>query len=110
MRSGKEVKSMEIHKADITQDQEDYFLELKLPGNSLNIPITQDVPKEIQKVFNDLIVALKSGAFKFDLEEKDDGDIIYHVATEYIYQLNVELKDIFEELLEHGLVDQPDQE
>ncbi|MCG7928940.1 MAG: hypothetical protein ABW104_16165 [Candidatus Thiodiazotropha sp. 6PLUC2] len=98
-------KSMEIHKADITQVQEDYFLELKLPENTLIIPITQDVPREIQKVFNKLIVALKSGAFNFELEEKDDGDIIYHVVTEYISQLNAELEDIFQELCEHGLVD-----
>ncbi|MFA7554120.1 MAG: hypothetical protein WCY88_07715 [Spongiibacteraceae bacterium] len=97
---------MEIHKASITQVEDDYFLTLKLPDNTLNISITQDIPKEVQKVFNELIVALKSGAFKFDLEEKEDGDIIYHVAKEYISQLNSELEEIFEEMCEHGLVDE----
>lgn len=98
-------KYMATHEAEIIEDDEEYYLALKMPDNTLKIPITQDVPKDVQKVFNALIVSLKQGVFDFALEEVEDGDIIYHVAKEYISQLNTELDDIYREMREHDLLD-----
>ena len=97
---------METYKAEVIDDEQEHYLALKIPDNMLNIPITKDVPLEVQKVFNHLIVALKGGAFEFEIEQKDAGDIFYHIAKEYISQLNAELTDIYYEMEEHGLLEQ----
>lgn len=98
-------KYMVTHEAEIIEDDKEYYLALKMPDNTLKIPITQDVPKDVQKVFNALIVSLKQGVFDFALEEVEDGDIIYHVAKEYFSQLNTELDDIYREMIEYDLLD-----
>ena len=101
----KEGKSMVIHEAEVTERDKEQYIVLKLKDDMLNIPITQDLPKEVQKVFNKLIVALKKEMFTFSIAEVKDGDIFYHVAKEYIFQLNVELQDIYNEMKEYGLLE-----
>ncbi|KMP10291.1 hypothetical protein UR09_06720 [Candidatus Nitromaritima sp. SCGC AAA799-A02] len=98
-------KFMVTHEADVIKIDEEYFLVLKLPDNKLKIAITQDLPKDVQKVFNDLIVSLKNGIFNFSLNEQEDKDIYYHVAKEYISQLNSELDEIYKEMKEYNLLD-----
>ena len=105
MHLEKEDKSMETYKAEVVEDEnEDCFLALELPKNTLHIPLTQDLPKEIQAVFNHLIVLLKEGVFEFELEEDDSGDLFYQVSQEYISQLNSELQEVYDEMGEYGLV------
>lgn len=95
---------MVIHEAEIAKVDKEYLLALKIPNNTLKIAITQDVPKDVQKVFNELIVILKNGVFNFELKDVDDKDIFYHVAKEYISQLNSELDDIYKEMKEYNLL------
>jgi hypothetical protein len=99
---------MVTHKAKIVENDGEYYLSLEMPENAMSIPITKDVPKDVQNVFNQLIVSLKTGVFGFEVEEVDNGDIIYHVAKEYISQLNSELKDIYEEMKGYGLLSEED--
>jgi len=98
-------KYMETHEAEVIEIDKEYYLSLKVMDNTLNIPITKDVPKEVQKVFNQLILSLKKGVFKFSLKEVEDGDIIYHVAKEYISQLNSEVMDVYKEMEGYGLLE-----
>ncbi len=105
MLLGKEVRFMVTHEAEITEKDNEHYLVLKLPDNCLYIPITQDLPKDVQKVFNQLIIALKKGIFAFSIAEMEGGDIFYHIAKEYISQLNSELKDVFKEMEDHGWLD-----
>ena len=99
-------KYMEINNAVITTEDEEYHLDLQITGKNLKIPLTKDEPNEIKKVFNELITHLKRGQFNFVLEEKEDGDLVYHIAKEYIEQLNKELNDIYQELESYQLLDQ----
>ncbi|MBC8287148.1 MAG: hypothetical protein H8E42_06705 [Nitrospinae bacterium] len=96
---------MVTHEAEIIEVDKEHFLALKMPDNTLKIAITQDAPKEVKKVFNELIVSLKNEVFKFSLKKQEDEDIYYHVAKEYISQLNSELNDIFKEMEEYSLLD-----
>jgi len=106
MPSEREDKYMEINNAKVTQVGEEVFLSLSLSDKVLDIPITQDEPKAVQKVFNDLIKALKKGAFNFKIEKIEGGDIYYYVAKEYIEQLNAELDDVYEEMVARDLLEE----
>jgi hypothetical protein len=97
---------METHEAIVTVDGSEQFLSLKINGFVLNLPLTRDEPNEIKNVFNELIKHLKKGAFNFSIAEKEDGDLIYEVAKEYIKQLNKELKDVYQELEAYQLLEQ----
>ena len=96
---------METHKAEIAEKEDEYYLVLKIQDKALNIPITKDLPKEVQNVFNQLIVSLKKGVFQFSIKKIEDGDIFYQVAKEYISQLNSELKDVYEEMVKYGFLE-----
>ncbi len=95
---------MEIFKAEVKEQDKEHFLVLEVKANALMIPITQDLPKEVKNVFNQLLAFLKEGCFKFDLKKVENGDIYYHISSEYIFQLNKELEDIYKEMKELGLV------
>ena len=96
---------MEMYKAEVIEEDSEHYLSLVIQGSVLNIPLTKDEPNEIKKVFNKLIVLLKKGQFSFSIEEKEDGDIIYNVAKEYLGQLNSELGDIYKELKDCDLLE-----
>jgi hypothetical protein len=98
-------KYMVTHEAEIIEVDKEYLLALKMPDNMLKIAITQDVPNDVKKVFNELISSLKNGVFKFALNEIEDKDIFYHVAREYISQLNSELNVIYKEMKEYNLLE-----
>jgi len=96
---------MDTYSADVIEIDSEHFLRFKVGNDELKIPITKDEPVEVKKVFNSLILKLKKGSFKFSIKEEENGDIIYHVAKEYIEQLNSELDDIYKELEESDLLE-----
>ena len=98
-------KYMETHEAVVISDGAEQFLSFKINGSILNLPLTKDEPNEIKNVFNELIKNLKKGPFIFSLAEKEDGDLIYEVAKEYIKQLNKELSEVYQELEEYQLLE-----
>ena len=96
---------METHKATITRTEEKASLILRIEeGNGLEIELTEDKPNDVKNVFNKLISYLKKGPFKLDLED-DKEDLYFHICTEYIEQLNVELASIYQELEDYELLD-----
>ena len=98
-------KYMVMYKANIVDTDGERYLVLKISEEGLSIPITEDRPKDIQDVFNKLIVLLKKGLFQFELEENAEQDIIYHIGKEYISQLNAELQNVFEEMKGYELIE-----
>jgi len=98
MHLAKGGKFMVILNAAIVDIEGERYLLLKTPKEDLKIPITKDRPKDIQDVFNKLIVFLKKGLFQFELEVSGEGDIIYHVVKEYLSHLNSELENVFGEM------------
>lgn len=96
---------METLKATIKEVDSEHYLCLMIGDDMLYVPLTKDEPNEIKSVFNDLIIRLKRGQFKFAMPEKEDGDLIYLVAKEYVNQLNTELSNIYKELEAHQLLE-----
>lgn len=94
----KEVKFMETFKADVVERESEYYLTLNIKDTELNIPLTKDEPNEVKVIFNHLILKLKKSPFKFEISEREEGDIFYNIAKEYISQLNSELDAIHKEL------------
>lgn len=104
MLSEKEEEFMETHKALVKTVDSEQYLSLKIDSMQLDLPLTKDEPNEIKKVFNELILHLKKGLFCFSMEEKENGDLIYYVANEYIKQLNNELNEVYQELKANQLL------
>lgn len=98
-------KYMETHEATVAVDGPEHFLSLKIEDSVLKIPLTKEEPKEIKRVFNELIIHLKKGPLKFSMAEKEDGDLIYQVAKEYVTQLNKELSEVYQELEAYQLIE-----
>jgi len=99
-------KYMETYNAEVTENDSEYYLSFDVNGEKYKMPLTKDEPNDVKEVFNQLIIHLKNGPFNFTMLEKEDGDIIYHVAKEYLGQLNSELDDIYNELEEYDLIDE----
>lgn len=97
---------MEIYNAKVIELDSEYSLSFNINDETYSIPLTKDEPNEVKGVFNQLIIHLKKGSFNFNMEEKEDSYVIYHVAKEYIDQLNAELDAIYEELKVHKLIDE----
>ena len=105
MHLGKGDKYMETHEAKVIVEGSEHILNLNINDFNLKLPLTKDEPNEIKKVFNKLIINLKKGAFEFSMAEKEDGDLIYHVAKEYIDHLNKELSEVYQELKDYNLIE-----
>ncbi len=105
MHSEKGGKYMETHDAKVTLDGSEHFLSFKIKDSILCLPLTKDEPNEIKKVFNELVIHLRKGLFEFSMEEKEDGDLIYYVAKEYVTQLNKELSEVYRELEAYQLIE-----
>ena len=95
---------METHKVIINREETKTSLEFSIGGKALRINLTEDKPIEIKSVFNQLLLELKQGEFKFELED-DKEDLFFHISTEYISQLNSELLSIYKELEDYDLLE-----
>ena len=95
---------MERYRAEGVCEGENYFLELHIRAKQLRIPLTEDKPKDIMIVFNDLIMELKKGNFQLELQ--DHGQDLYtQISKEYISQLNEELASVYNELNDYGMLE-----
>ncbi|MFE3872506.1 hypothetical protein EKM02_06230 [Flavobacterium sp. RSP49] len=96
---------METKKATIRREETNTFLVLEVGETPLEIILTDDNPNNIKQVFNSLLKELKKGIFEFSLE--DEGkDLFQNICTEYIVQLNVEIKAIYDELVDYELTEE----
>ncbi len=100
----KEVKYMETKKAFIKREETKTSLVFSIGNKTLEINLTEDKPIEVKNVFNELLLELKKGEFQFELDD-DEGDLFFHISTEYISQLNAELSSIYKELEDYELLE-----
>ena len=100
----KEEKYMETKKVIIKREELKTSLEFSIGEKTLEINLTEDKPIEVKSVFNELILELKKGEFKFELDD-DEGDLFFHISNEYISQLNAELSSIYKELEDYELLE-----
>ena len=94
---------METKKATIQRNDEETSLILHFGPTPLSIILTDDNPNNVKSVFNSVLKELKNGVFEFVLED-DKKDLFHHICTEYIIQLDSEMKAVYQELTEYGLV------
>jgi len=102
-----EEASTEVLKAFVRAEEDNYTLEIELGDEVATIPLSQDQPNEVKCAFNKLIVRLKSGLFRIELQECGE-DLFSQVSKEYLVQLNSELEDVFGEMVSAGLCDVPE--
>ena len=98
----REETSTEIHKAIVRAEEEECFLDISLGDETVIIPLSKDQPNEVKQAFNRLIIKLKAGLFRIELEETGE-DLYSQVAKEYLAQLNGELEEVFGEMVSMGL-------
>lgn len=96
---------METIEAELVSVGEEYFIQIN-DEPTISIPISKDDAIVVKSAFNALVRRLKVSPFKIVLKEADK-DLFYHVATEYISQLNGELVEVYEEMKKYGFVDSP---
>jgi hypothetical protein len=94
---------METIEAELVSTGEKYFIKINAEPEIL-IPISEDNANTVKSAFSALIRRLKSGLFKVVLKEAEK-DLFYHVATEYLGQLNGELAEVYEEMEQFGFID-----
>lgn len=99
----KEVKYMETYKASIIRGDQNTILALQMGDNRYDITLTDDNPNNVKSVFNILLLKLKDGVYKFELEDSTE-DLYYHICSEYISQLNSELSSVYKELEDYDLL------
>lgn len=95
---------METKKAKIKREEEEKATLILELDENLEIVITEDNPNSIKTAFNKLIIELKKGLFQFELED-DKDDLYNNICTEYLNQLNSEMRSVFEELEDYELLD-----
>lgn len=93
---------MVIVKAMVATIDHKQFIKIELDDGAVRIPMSDDKADEIKSAFNKLVVRTKKGEFQVKLEDPGD-DLFSQVASEYIKQLNREIKEVHAELKLHGL-------
>lgn len=101
--SEKEVKYMETFKALIIRGNQNAILALHVGENRFDITLTDDNPNNVKSVFNNLLLKLKDGVYRFELEDSTE-DLYYHICKEYLNQLNSELSSVYKELKDYELL------
>ncbi len=94
---------METVKANVEILDDKYFIKIENGDKKVRIPMSEDKPNEVKSAFNKIITWLKNGEFQITLEEVGD-DLFSQVANEYITQLNREIKEVYGEMKQYGLV------
>lgn len=96
---------MEMFNATIQRAEDKVELILNIEAKGYSICLTDDNPNHIKGVFNELIKALKSNKFNFDLVDSVD-DLYFQICTEYIKQLNSELSSVYGQMKAYGLINE----
>lgn len=105
----KEGKFMETIEAVLAVYDEKYFIDI-LDEPKISIPISDDDPNVVKSAFVSLIERLNKGLFSISLKDVEGKDLFYHVAKEYIEQLNGELQDVFREIEQYKFLEDDEAE
>lgn len=99
---------METLKATVECHDDKYFIKIKNGDVEISIPMSEDKANDVKSAFNKLIVRTKEGAFQIKLDQVGE-DLFSQVASEYLNQLNREIKEVRDEMKKHGLVQDVEQ-
>ncbi len=93
---------METKKATINRGVSNTHLVLEVGENQVQITLTDDNPNNVKSAFNSILKELKKGLFEYKLEDETQ-DLFNNICVEYLKQLNVEIKAIYDELEKYEL-------
>ena len=96
---------METIKATVVIQNDKHFIKIETDDDEIKIPISEDKPNEVKSAFNKLIAQIKDGGeFQIGLEDVS-SDLFSQVTNEYITQLNREIREVRNEMVNYGLVE-----
>lgn len=95
---------MDVLKGFVRTVDDKCSLEINLGESVATIPLSEDKPNDVKAAFNKLIVRLKSGLFKIEMDDCGD-DLLSQVAKEYVVQLNREVHEVYGEMKSSDLLD-----
>jgi hypothetical protein len=98
---------METVKASVVEVDGKHYILFVTADGEIKIPISDDNPNEVKSAFNKLIERIKEGEFEIEMDEVGP-DLFSQVASEYLTQLNREIKEVRKEMEDIGLVGQGD--
>lgn len=104
MHLEKEEKYMVIVNAVLSEVEKKYSIDINFNDEIISIPISETNANVVKSSFNTLLRYLKQGEFTIELEGTYTG-LFYHVAVEYIEQLNKELSEVYKEMEQYGFID-----
>jgi hypothetical protein len=93
---------METIKASISVVDEKRYIKIELEDEEVLIPMSEDQADKIKTEFNKLIIRIKKNVFQIKLEGIGE-DLFSQVASEYIQQLNREIKEVYAEMKQYDL-------
>ena len=96
---------METVKATVVVREDKHFIKIQGKDEDIYISMSEDKPLEVKSAFNKIITRLKDGEFQIELGEVGE-DLFSQVANEYLTQLNREIKEVYNEMKQYGLVRQ----
>jgi len=97
---------METLKAIVENTDNNYFLRIKVESGDVVIPLSDDNANAVKSAFNKLILRVREGEFKIQLDKEGD-DLFSMVAKEYLTQLNKEIREVHSQIKQFGLLNTP---
>lgn len=94
---------MENLKASIYCAESNYFIKIMHSDGEISIPMSDENQNEVKSAFNKIISLLRTGEYHIELESVGE-DLFSQVAKEYITQLNREIKEVYTEMEQLGLL------
>lgn len=94
---------METISASVVNENDKYFIRIKTPVETIDIPISEDKPNDVKSAFNKLIRRCKDGDFKIQLDKVEEN-LFSQVSNEYLKQLNQEIQEVRSEMMKFGLI------
>lgn len=100
----REEKSMETVEAVVEVVDEKHFISINLGTHSVaKISLSDDNANDVKAAFNKIITRIKLGEFQIKMSAVGE-DLYSQVASEYLIQLNREIKEVRAEMDAQGLV------
>ncbi|QDU16515.1 hypothetical protein CA11_43470 [Gimesia maris] len=100
---------METISGIVEKIDDKHYILIDVGEEKIKLPISEDKPNEVKSAFNKLITRIKDGEFQIQLDYIGD-DLISQVSNEYIKQLNREIKEVYGEMENYGLINDQSKE
>lgn len=99
---------MDKVEAELITEGESYFIQIN-DNPPIRIPISEDNANVVKIAFSSILRRLRKGSVEIVLKETKE-DLFFHVAREYLEQLNGEIVEVHAAMEEHGFINQSDDE